>query len=208
MGTVFKINDRVGLIDGTEKGIVTKIAGNKIYFETPEGFEMVATANKLVKYSTSKKGPVKKLSTHDELKKSKVDEPDFPISKKPIIPKVKDDSFKIPASSLSESKTKNTSKPTVTAWEIDLHIEEIIDNYTHLSNGEIVDIQIKYARNMLDKAKSKKIPKIIFIHGKGKGVLRSELHHLLSGYTHIEFYDASFKKYGGGATEVRLYSNK
>ena len=53
---------------------------------------------------------------------------------------------------------------------------------------------------------SKKIPKIVFIHGVGEGVLKSELQSLLNKYS-VKYYDASYKKYGLGATEVYVYQN-
>ena len=51
-----------------------------------------------------------------------------------------------------------------------------------------------------------RISKVVFIHGVGEGVLKSELHYLFSRYP-VRFYDASFKKYGLGATEVYIYQN-
>ncbi len=47
--------------------------------------------------------------------------------------------------------------------------------------------------------------KIIFIHGKGEGVLRQalmkELNHRYKGH---EVQDASFREYGYGATQVTI----
>lgn len=205
MANDIHIGDFVGLLDGKEKGYVVKIEGSKVWFETSEGFEMVASKNKLVKYDKPKKSGSKSEKKLTVSKTATNTQAEFPETKKPKIRKVKDANFKIPASSLVDSKFHHKSTSSDNIWEVDLHIEELLDDYKHLSNGEIVDIQIKHARKMIEKARVKKIPTLIFIHGKGKGVLRSELHHLLMGYTHLEFYDASFKKYGGGATEVRLY---
>ena len=42
---------------------------------------------------------------------------------------------------------------------------------------------------------------LVFIHGHGDGVLRSELYSLLRRYS-VQFYDGDYAKYGGGATEV------
>lgn len=199
------IGDWVGLIDGTEKGKVIRISGDRLWFETDEGFEIVAFIDKVVKYKRySKKAPIVKTKSVVE-KKTISSKNEFPVTKKPVIPKVKDQNFKIPVSSLSDYNIGKRSKVKPDVWEVDLHIEELLDDYSHLSNGEIVDIQVKHARRVMEKARKNKVLKVVFIHGKGKGVLRSELHHLLLGYTNIEFYDASFKKYGGGATEVRLF---
>ena len=48
--------------------------------------------------------------------------------------------------------------------------------------------------------------KIVFIHGKGEGVLRAEIEkQLKSRYRHCEYQDASFQQYGFGATQVTIH---
>ena len=58
----------------------------------------------------------------------------------------------------------------------------------------------------IEFAIKKRIPKIVFIHGVGEGVLKSELHFLFNNYP-VKYYDASYQKYGLGATEVYIYQN-
>ena len=48
---------------------------------------------------------------------------------------------------------------------------------------------------------------MVFIHGVGEGVLKEELNTLLNRYNNVEYYDADFKTYGLGATEVRIFQN-
>jgi dsDNA-specific endonuclease/ATPase MutS2 len=48
--------------------------------------------------------------------------------------------------------------------------------------------------------------KIVFIHGVGNGVLRQTIRDLLRTYEGIEYSDASYKKFGAGATEVTILS--
>lgn len=206
MKTDWKVGDFVGILEGTEKGVVIKIENNQAWIETKDGFEITSPLSKLVKYR-----PIsKKTTTHKTVSSNKKQEPitDFPNHKKPVIKKIKDDSFKVNPQLLGEEKPYYRGKNKEAIWEVDLHIEEIIDEYKHLTNGEIVDIQIRHARATIEKARKQKIQKVVFIHGKGKGTLRMELLHLLSGYTFLEYYDASFKTYGGGATEVRLFVSK
>jgi hypothetical protein len=47
----------------------------------------------------------------------------------------------------------------------------------------------------------------VFIHGVGEGVLKLELEYLFGRYNNVKFYDADYKKYGLGATEVYIYQN-
>jgi hypothetical protein len=53
-----------------------------------------------------------------------------------------------------------------------------------------------------------RIPKIVFIHGVGEGVLKSELDFMLGRYENIIFQDGNYQKYGLGATEVYFKQNK
>jgi dsDNA-specific endonuclease/ATPase MutS2 len=47
--------------------------------------------------------------------------------------------------------------------------------------------------------------KIIFIHGKGEGVLRTAIEkELKTRYKSCEYQDASFREYGFGATSVKI----
>ncbi len=86
-------------------------------------------------------------------------------------------------------------------YEVDLHIEELIDDISGMSNGEMMELQLKYFRKKLDEAIVNKTWKIIFIHGNGNGRLKSSIRKELDDH-HLRFTDGSFERYGGGATEV------
>lgn len=207
MGEHINIGDHVGILEGTEKGYVIKIEKNKVWIETHDGFEITSSMDKLVKYPARTKTK-KTITAKEENAKQETSKESFPTNKKPVIKKVKDSSFKVDPTFIGEGKKNISKKQSENVWEVDLHIEELTDDYKHLTNGEIVDIQLRHARSTIDKARTNKINKIVFIHGKGKGTLRQELLHLLMGYTFLEYYDASFKRYGGGATEVRIFTSK
>ena len=72
----------------------------------------------------------------------------------------------------------------------------------------MLNIQLDTVKRQLEFAFSKKIQRIVFIHGVGEGVLRTELEYLLKRYDNIKFYDADFQKYGIGATEVYVFQSK
>lgn len=121
----------------------------------------------------------------------------------------------VPESVISEKEeTKITHRPkthskqrSAPMFEVDLHIHKLVDRDRGMSNYEILTIQLDTAKAQLEFAIKKRIPKIVFIHGVGEGVLREELYTLLRRYEGLEFYDADFQKYGVGATEVYLYQN-
>ena len=87
--------------------------------------------------------------------------------------------------------------------EVDLHIHELLDDTTGMSNSDMLNYQLDVFRKTLDEYKNKKGQKIIFIHGKGDGVLRRAiLNELKHSYKTYLSQDASFREYGFGATMV------
>lgn len=91
--------------------------------------------------------------------------------------------------------------------EVDLHIEKLVKNFRGMSNFDILNIQMDSAKGQLDFAIKNRLPKIVFIHGVGEGVLKAELEFLFSKYNEITFKEASYQKYGLGATEVHIKQN-
>ena len=87
--------------------------------------------------------------------------------------------------------------------EVDLHLEELVDNVSGMSNSEKLNYQLNHFRRELEGALAGNIRKIVFIHGVGSGKLKAEICNILDTY-HLRYHDASFRKYGFGATEVIL----
>jgi hypothetical protein len=89
--------------------------------------------------------------------------------------------------------------------EVDLHIQELLDSYSNLTNTEMVNVQMSKFNEEMDKAIKSDIKKIVFIHGVGNGTLKNELRRELQRkYAKYSFQDASFREYGYGATMVIL----
>ena len=99
------------------------------------------------------------------------------------------------------------NKKEISAPEFDLHIEKLVKNHKSLSNYDILTIQLETAQRHMDFAVRNRIPKIVFIHGVGEGVLKSDLDFLLGRYDNVVFQDANYQKYGQGATEVYFKQN-
>ncbi len=122
------------------------------------------------------------------------------------------------------SRKDNTSNNTVRRYEkdqsksrhfkqrlqgdkivVDLHINELLDTTAGMNANAILDYQLEVFRTTLEKYKNKFGQKIIFIHGKGEGVLRhSIIHELNYKYKGYQYQDASFQEYGYGATQVTI----
>ena len=89
--------------------------------------------------------------------------------------------------------------------EVDLHIHELLDDTTGMGNAEMLNYQLDVFRKTLEEYKNKKGQKIVFIHGKGDGVLRRAiLDELKRKYKNYPSQDASFREYGFGATMVTI----
>ncbi|KAA6317533.1 hypothetical protein EZS27_032326, partial [termite gut metagenome] len=87
--------------------------------------------------------------------------------------------------------------------EIDLHIDALLDNITGMEKKDILEYQLNKFYEVMELYKKKREQKIVFIHGKGDGVLRKRLmDELRRKYGTCKYQDASFKEYGFGATMV------
>lgn len=97
---------------------------------------------------------------------------------------------------------KKEKKPVL---EIDLHITELLDNTNGLSSSDMLEYQIKRFNEVMEENKNNKGQKIVFIHGKGDGVLKNTiLKELKAKYKSAYYQDASFREYGYGATMVTI----
>ncbi len=89
--------------------------------------------------------------------------------------------------------------------EVDLHINELVDSTAGLSSADMLNLQVDEFRRVMDENLRNHGRKIVFIHGKGEGVLRNalmkELTHRYKGH---DVQDASFREYGFGATQVTI----
>ena len=90
--------------------------------------------------------------------------------------------------------------------EVDLHINELLDSVSGMSPGEMKDYQLNVFRKVMEAHKAEKGRKIVFIHGKGDGILRNSIiSELKSKYKNCTYQDASFREYGFGATMVIVH---
>lgn len=86
---------------------------------------------------------------------------------------------------------------------VDLHITELTDSTQGMTHADILDYQMLKFRQVMDAHIRQRGKKIIFIHGKGDGVLRHALIQALQKeYRQCRYQDASFREYGYGATQV------
>jgi hypothetical protein len=86
---------------------------------------------------------------------------------------------------------------------VDLHIEKITDDWKHLSNYEIVGMQLKTFEKYYELALAHIQPSLIVIHGVGEGRLRDEIHDILRLKREVKsFVNQYDPRFGYGATEI------
>ena len=175
----FEIGDKVAVLDDDISGIVVQVQNEQISIKTTDDFTMTFFVNELIKVNDSS-------NLMDSIGRINVSE----ISKEKEILK--------PRSFVKEKKSKHE----IPAPEFDLHIEKLVPNKRGMSNYDILTLQTETAKRHIEFAIRNRIPKIVFIHGVGEGVLKAELDFLLCRYDNIAFSEGNYQKYGQGATEV------
>lgn len=86
---------------------------------------------------------------------------------------------------------------------VDLHIEKLSNDWQHLSNAEILDIQLREFEKWYELAVAHHQPQLIVIHGVGSGRLRDEIHDILRLKKEVKsFYNRYHSSFGYGATEI------
>ncbi|PTX62632.1 Smr domain-containing protein [Kordia periserrulae] len=180
----FQVGDYVETIDDVIKGVVQSIDGNSITIETDEGFPLRFEASELVKISS--------------------DEIATELSNQKIYSALQEkEAAKKPKRALPKSKKERIEH----VLEVDLHIHQLTNKSKGMSNYDMLTLQTDTAKRQLEFAIRNRIPKVVFIHGVGAGVLKEELYYLFRRYDNVKYYDANYQKYGLGATEVYIYQN-
>lgn len=99
------------------------------------------------------------------------------------------------------ARSRSKNEPVV----VDLHATELLETTAGMSAADILNHQLDVFRKTMDEYKGKKGVRLIFIHGKGEGVLRHAIIHELNyRYKNCPYQDASFQEYGYGATQVTI----
>ncbi len=181
----FKKGDKVAVLDDNMRGVVLSIKGTQVNIVEENGFELSFEQGQLVKIREEQSELSKFSDIHNALFQQK--KMDKGISKK------------IPI-------RKNKREGVIPPMEVDLHIQHLVKSSRGMGNFDILSLQVDTAKHKLEFAIRKRIPRVVFIHGVGAGVLQKELEYLFAKYP-IRITEASYQKYGLGATEVYIIQN-
>jgi len=174
------VGDQVSFMSDSTRGVIVDIISENEYeVEIEDGFTIPA----------------------NRLEIEKIWVKDFEVDEKGLKNQIKKDLNK---EIKRESKSNRESEKFFSHHEIDLHIENLSDSWSGLSNFEIVTIQLSYFRKRLYRAFENNEEFLVVIHGVGKGVLKQEIDKYLSQFPNITVGPADVKLYGMGATEIRI----
>ncbi|MFC2118222.1 Smr/MutS family protein [Bacteroidota bacterium] len=222
-----KIGDEVRFLNEVGGGIIRSIEGKLVYVEDENGFEIPILENELVIIEDEKSyeeiivnDPV--FDIEEKIEESKPEDTDEEVLMKDeeiekMLRTLQSQSIEeivsekeVQNKEINKTKEFKTAKKKTPLKEVDLHINNLIDEYVGLTNTEIIEIQINHFRIALENAMKDKAEKIVFIHGIGNGTLKNSLRkELETRYNKsCSFQDASFREYGYGATLVFIRQNK
>lgn len=185
-----EVGDKVKVIDEAQEGIVISILKNTQVVVEIDDFEFTFRVEQLVKVDDSEINIYKSYELHSP--------PKVPEELKNALTPTLSKREKV--EELGRVRGKRNSRGIL---EFDLHIHDLLVTHKGMHPGEMLDYQKEYAINCIEEALKKRESSIVFIHGIGKGVLKSELLKIIRDYQ-FEYEDASMREYGVGATEVLL----
>ncbi len=178
----YNIGDCVSVLDEDITGVVTGVKGNMVSIETEDGFilqfdvkELVASGNNnLIAETAFDTASLAQVVAEKEIAKRKT------------------------------AKRVKPKERAQLALEVDLHVDKLVKTTKGMTNFDMLNLQLDTAKHKIEFAIRKRIKRVVLIHGVGEGVLKSELETLLRRYDSIKFYEADYRKYGVGATEVYI----
>lgn len=178
----FKPGDKVETIDDNIRGRVKSVSHGGLLIITEDGFEMEMQPDEVLRLPESEDGM--KVSNIEVFRAVREKQQGQKRKRRSV-------------------KREKTDPP----MEVDLHLHKLTDNTRGLTNHDMLNLQVDTAKRQLEFAMSKGVRRVVFIHGVGEGVLRTELEFLFGRYSNLSWYDADYQKYGLGATEVYIHQN-
>ena len=179
------IHDKVRFLDSVGEGVVVKIDAkqNLVYVQDEDGFDIPMPAQQIVVIAATPIQHERETTLPSEGDKKSKEEGTAHIAH-------------TAAKGKKEAKKDNI-------LEVDLHIAQLVDHWQNMQRGEILELQLStFHKTMRNNIKNRG-QKIVFIHGKGEGILKAAINKELDkAYPTCQYHDASFAQYGFGATMV------
>ena len=177
ISSTYQLNETVGFLHESGTAIVRLVEGSMVVVEDENGFERTVHAEHLVKIH---------VQSSDFEKHAFLEPKDHTRAK------------------ITVSVTIKTVPKKPMMPEIDLHIESLTESNSGMTNAEIIGLQLRALELFFNEMLASRMRKFIVIHGVGEGTLKSEVRTFIKSRKGAYCYDADFRKYGIGATEVEI----
>lgn len=208
-----KPGDKIRFTNHLGEGTVFKVEGENIVVEDENGLVLHLTWKDVVPiFKPEKDLPVfREERPFTQKPAPKTDTPPvsanetFDWEAKPKIKKVKDKASGMPSKDAevpADVPQLHTDEETGFP-EIDLHLHELLENELGMDDYDKLQYQLNILRKEIKRLHQLHTREAVVIHGVGRGRLRDEVRNVLAASPAVaDFYDASFKKYGAGATHI------
>lgn len=223
-----KIGDKVRFLDTTGGGIVSSISGDRCMVTDEDGFDYPAKISqcvvvtdeddaraaghapvhqaapsqsamervRLVTEAESLQSENGRLKTHIHELETEIQQLKLTILRMQF-PSERD------RKSILQPRVNETLRNGVI--EVDLHIDALLETTAGMDAASMLKHQLDVFRDTMKTYRHQFGQRIVFIHGKGEGVLRRSIREELRfRYPTCEVQDASFQQYGFGATQVTI----
>lgn len=185
---MIQIGDTIRFLDSVGGGRVTRIDASRrlVYVEDEDGFEIPTPKSQCVV-----------ITPHETHTLSAVHAP----SQYTIETKQKADNQSVPARLLRANGKKESKQEDLV--EVDLHIEKLVRAWQEMQPIEILNYQLTIFRKTMRENLRYRGRRLVFIHGRGKGVLKNAICRALEqDFPQCTYHDASFAQYEFGALMV------
>lgn len=191
----FKVGDKVRFLDEVGEAVIKEIIDdNLVIIVDDSGFDYQYECKGLMLVNNR----MNEYDAYDKVMPSEREIIDKNIDAEKV--KLADKDFQDKYKSLEEKYYKTSD-----FMEVDLHIHELVDSEVGLDATAKLELQIQHFERMLKNAERDRIRRVVFIHGVGEGVLRQKIREILRMYyPNMTFHDADYRRYGYGATEIRI----
>lgn len=183
------IGDEVRFLDSVGGGKISRIDTKRrmVYVEDADGFELPTPLAQIVVVASAE---------HTHIADTMATPTPRDLKKK------EQGTSHIPTAEERKAKGKKEAKKE-DILEVDLHISALTERWRNIQRNEMLQLQLSvFQRTMRDNIRNKG-KKIVFIHGRGEGILKAAIASALNkDYPSCDYYDASFAQYGFGATMV------
>lgn len=189
-----KVGDKVRFLDSVGGGVVRRIdeARGLAFVEDEAGFEIPTVFAQCVVVASSENSDTYRQRSMMALRKGPSE---MQMKAKQVAEHSKP--------SLAANGKKEAKQPD--EMVVDLHMEALLPGNTSVPPEEVLQYQLRTFRRVMTEQRKYRGKRVVFVHGKGEGVLKREIQNILKReFASCSFLEASYQRFSSGATMVLM----